>query len=84
MKYNIECNWKFAMDNNQDFYHPSITHASANQSRFRQESPEMTALTDALSPRPFDLVRNKVYSMFGDSAAAHATAEEAAEPVVVE
>ncbi|MGE0685462.1 MAG: SRPBCC family protein [Dehalococcoidia bacterium] len=50
MKFNIECNWKFAMDNNQDFYHPSITHASANQSRFRQESPEITALTEAQGP----------------------------------
>ncbi len=48
MKFNIECNWKFAMDNNQDFYHPSISHASAFQSKFRSVMPEMKELNDAL------------------------------------
>ena len=48
MKYNIECNWKFAMDNNQDFYHTSVTHASTRQSRYRQEAPELRALSDAI------------------------------------
>jgi hypothetical protein len=48
MKYNIECNWKFAMDNNQDFYHTSVTHASTRQSRYRQEAPELKELSEAL------------------------------------
>ncbi|MGE0685469.1 MAG: SRPBCC family protein [Dehalococcoidia bacterium] len=48
MKFNIECNWKFAMDNNQDFYHPSISHASAFQSGFRKAMPAMNTLNDAL------------------------------------
>jgi 3-phenylpropionate/trans-cinnamate dioxygenase alpha subunit len=48
IKFNIDCNWKFAMDNNQDFYHPSITHASANQSGYRQESAAMASLQQAL------------------------------------
>lgn len=52
--------------------------------RLSPPSGQLTALTDALSPRPFDLVRNKVYAMFGDSVAAHATAEEAAETVAAE
>lgn len=25
----LPCNWKMAMENNQDYYHPGITHASA-------------------------------------------------------
>ncbi len=28
-KYTIPCNWKFAVDNVWDFYHPAITHASS-------------------------------------------------------
>src|SRR5438874_2126241 len=28
-KYTIQCNWKFAVDNVWDYYHASITHASA-------------------------------------------------------
>lgn len=48
MKFNIDANWKFAMDNNQDFYHPSISHASAFQSRFRQESQQLEDLQTAL------------------------------------
>jgi 3-phenylpropionate/trans-cinnamate dioxygenase alpha subunit len=36
------------MDNNQDFYHPSITHASAFQSRFRQALPELRNLNEKL------------------------------------
>ncbi len=28
-KYTIPCNWKFAVDNVWDFYHPQITHTSA-------------------------------------------------------
>jgi len=47
MKYNIDCNWKFAMDNNQDFYHPSITHASTGLSRFRDESKALKTLQEA-------------------------------------
>ncbi|MGQ4601241.1 SRPBCC family protein [Nocardia sp. R6R-6] len=27
-KHLAPCNWKMAMENNQDFYHPSITHAA--------------------------------------------------------
>ena len=30
-KFVIECNWKFAVDNLFDWYHPQITHASAFQ-----------------------------------------------------
>ncbi len=48
MKYNIECNWKFAMDNNQDFYHTSITHGSTGQSRYRDVMPELKSLNDKL------------------------------------
>ena len=51
--------------------------------RLSPPSGQLTALTDALSPRPFDMVRNKVYSMFGDSAAAQ-TAPESAETVAAE
>lgn len=29
VKLNQECNWKMAMENDQDYYHVSITHASA-------------------------------------------------------
>ncbi|BCI84169.1 hypothetical protein MTY66_57940 [Mycolicibacterium sp. TY66] len=52
--------------------------------RLSPPSGQLTALTDALSPRPFDLVRNKVYSMFGESAAAQAAPAESAEPVAAE
>jgi 3-phenylpropionate/trans-cinnamate dioxygenase alpha subunit len=31
-KFVIDCNWKFALDNLFDWYHPQITHASAFQS----------------------------------------------------
>src|SRR5271163_3581885 len=31
-KFVIDCNWKFAVDNLFDWYHPQITHASAFQS----------------------------------------------------
>lgn len=30
-KFVIECNWKFAVDNLFDWYHPQVTHASAFQ-----------------------------------------------------
>jgi nitrite reductase/ring-hydroxylating ferredoxin subunit len=28
-KYVVDCNWKLAVDNNFDWYHPQVTHASA-------------------------------------------------------
>ncbi|HEY6429052.1 MAG TPA: Rieske 2Fe-2S domain-containing protein [Acidimicrobiales bacterium] len=28
-KFTIDCNWKFALDNLLDWYHPQVTHASA-------------------------------------------------------
>lgn len=31
-KFVIDCNWKFALDNIFDWYHPQVTHASAFQS----------------------------------------------------
>lgn len=31
-KFVIDCNWKFAVDNLFDWYHPQVTHASAFQS----------------------------------------------------
>ena len=31
-KFVIDCNWKFALDNLFDWYHPQVTHASAFQS----------------------------------------------------
>lgn len=30
-KFTIDCNWKFALDNLFDWYHPQVTHASAFQ-----------------------------------------------------
>ena len=33
-KYTIPCNWKFAVDNVWDFYHPQITHASQTMAGF--------------------------------------------------
>jgi phenylpropionate dioxygenase-like ring-hydroxylating dioxygenase large terminal subunit len=30
-KFVIDCNWKFALDNLYDWYHPQVTHASAFQ-----------------------------------------------------
>jgi phenylpropionate dioxygenase-like ring-hydroxylating dioxygenase large terminal subunit len=29
IRHRVPCNWKFAMENDQDYYHVSITHASA-------------------------------------------------------
>ena len=33
-KYTIPCNWKFAVDNVWDFYHPQVTHASQQMAGF--------------------------------------------------
>ena len=44
-KNQITCNWKLAVDNLFDFYHPAISHASAYMSGFRKirnpSSPDM-------------------------------------------
>ena len=37
-KNQIGCNWKLAVDNLFDFYHPQISHASAFMSNFRKRS----------------------------------------------
>ena len=37
-KNQIGCNWKLAVDNLFDFYHPQISHASAYMSEFRKPS----------------------------------------------
>src|SRR6185295_11219933 len=43
-KWTIGCNWKFAADNVWDYYHASITHASAGMAgwggRFRNAAPQ--------------------------------------------
>jgi 3-phenylpropionate/trans-cinnamate dioxygenase alpha subunit len=38
-KYIIECNWKFAVDNLFDWYHPQITHMSVAQTGFFPSTP---------------------------------------------
>lgn len=41
-KFVIPCNWKFAVDNVFDWYHPQITHLSAFQSGLLPGSPDVT------------------------------------------
>ena len=41
-KFNIPCNWKFAVDNVWDFYHPQVTHASAFMSGVRIRNQNVT------------------------------------------
>ncbi|WP_091738539.1 aromatic ring-hydroxylating oxygenase subunit alpha [Phenylobacterium immobile] len=38
----IGCNWKLAVDNLFDFYHPQISHASATMSGFRKQLNKLT------------------------------------------
>ncbi|WP_091738546.1 SRPBCC family protein [Phenylobacterium immobile] len=38
----IGCNWKLAVDNLFDFYHPQISHASAAMSGFRRQIENLT------------------------------------------
>lgn len=48
-KFVIPCNWKFAVDNLFDFYHPAITHMSAMtvmQERFRKMNADAAADVD--------------------------------------
>jgi phenylpropionate dioxygenase-like ring-hydroxylating dioxygenase large terminal subunit len=42
-KFIIDCNWKFAVDNLFDWYHPQITHASAFQTGALGMEPNRTA-----------------------------------------
>ena len=37
-RYTIPCNWKFAVDNVWDYYHPQLTHASASMSGYNQRA----------------------------------------------
>jgi 3-phenylpropionate/trans-cinnamate dioxygenase alpha subunit len=39
----IGCNWKLAVDNLFDFYHPQISHASATMSGFRRQVNKLNA-----------------------------------------
>ncbi|NMH97361.1 aromatic ring-hydroxylating oxygenase subunit alpha [Pseudonocardia acidicola] len=41
-KFVIPCNWKFAVDNLFDWYHPQITHLSAFQSGLSLSPPDLT------------------------------------------
>ncbi|HEY1971947.1 MAG TPA: Rieske 2Fe-2S domain-containing protein [Pseudonocardia sp.] len=41
-KFLIPCNWKFAVDNLFDWYHPQITHLSAFQSGLFPNFPDIT------------------------------------------
>ncbi|WP_091737675.1 aromatic ring-hydroxylating oxygenase subunit alpha [Phenylobacterium immobile] len=38
----IGCNWKLAVDNLFDWYHPQISHASANMADFRRQQSRLT------------------------------------------
>ncbi|WP_319458116.1 MULTISPECIES: aromatic ring-hydroxylating oxygenase subunit alpha [unclassified Mycobacterium] len=42
-KFVIPCNWKFAVDNLFDMYHPQITHLSAFRSGILPPLPDLTA-----------------------------------------
>ena len=42
-KYNIQCNWKLAVDNVWDWYHANISHASAFQSGYARQQRQATA-----------------------------------------
>ena len=45
-KYTIPCNWKFAVDNVWDFYHPAISHASQQMAGFSKiRQPQKVVLT---------------------------------------
>jgi 3-phenylpropionate/trans-cinnamate dioxygenase alpha subunit len=41
-KFVIPCNWKFAVDNLFDWYHPQITHLSAFQTGLLPATPDIT------------------------------------------
>ncbi|MFD1237407.1 SRPBCC family protein [Pseudonocardia benzenivorans] len=43
-KFVIPCNWKFAVDNLFDWYHPQITHLSAFQSGIFPSQPDFTGV----------------------------------------
>jgi len=50
MKWTIECNWKFAADNVWDFYHVTLTHASAIMSGWvggTNRSPQTPSILNA-------------------------------------
>ena len=42
-KYNIQCNWKLAVDNVWDWYHANISHASAFQSGYLRQQRQAAA-----------------------------------------
>ncbi len=44
-KFIIPCNWKFAVDNLFDWYHPQITHLSAFQTGLLPATPDATGAT---------------------------------------
>jgi phenylpropionate dioxygenase-like ring-hydroxylating dioxygenase large terminal subunit len=58
-KNQITCNWKLAVDNLFDFYHASISHASAYMSGFR-------AIRNPNSPQTPDYVRSIFRVVMGD------------------
>src|SRR5579859_875657 len=46
----IGCNWKLAVDNVFDWYHPNISHASAAMAGYRRSLPKDIDVTQAYSP----------------------------------
>jgi phenylpropionate dioxygenase-like ring-hydroxylating dioxygenase large terminal subunit len=56
-KWIIDCNWKFAVDNVWDFYHPAITHASANMAGWSSNNTR---------PRPRNLATDPILTILGE------------------
>ena len=50
-KFTIGCNWKLAVDNVFDFYHPDLTHASAFMARVDPTKPPPPPAYDVMSQR---------------------------------
>lgn len=52
MKFRQPCNWKFAMENDQDYYHVGITHASSILSSATPSPLRRRSIGDLQNPRP--------------------------------
>jgi phenylpropionate dioxygenase-like ring-hydroxylating dioxygenase large terminal subunit len=49
-KYTIPCNWKLAVDNLFDYYHPGISHASSTMSGYGRQGANASANPAGRSP----------------------------------
>ena len=49
-KYLIPCNWKFAVDNVWDFYHPGISHASQQMAGWSKIRTPLVQTLTRLAP----------------------------------